>query len=204
MASQPKRYYTPEEYLALERAADYKSEYVAGEIFAMAGASEDHNTIAGNIFRLLGNQFQGGPCRVYISDMRVQVAATGMYTYPDVVAVCGPREFADAHRDTLLNPTVVVEVLSPSTEAYDRGAKAAYYRRLPALAEYMLVAQDQMHIEHYARQGAGWFLTELAAPDDLLRLPALDAALPLAAIYENVEFPPDIAPRRNEEREEPD
>jgi Uma2 family endonuclease len=204
MASQPKRYYTPEEYLALERAADYKSEYVAGEIFAMAGASEDHNTIAGNIFRLLGNQFQGRPCLVYISDMRVQVAATGMYTYPDVVAVCGPREFADAHRDTLLNPAVIIEVLSPSTEAYDRGAKAAYYRRLPALAEYVLVAQDQMHVEHYVRQGAGWLLTEVGAPDDILRLPALDAALPLAAIYANVEFPPDIAPRRREEREEYD
>src|SRR5689334_1749451 len=116
MTPQPKRYYTPEEYLALERAADYKSEYVAGEIFAMTGASEDHNTIAGNIFRLLGNQFQGRPCRVYISDMRMQVAATGMYTYPDGVAVCGPREFADAHRDTLLNPAVVFEVLSPSTQ----------------------------------------------------------------------------------------
>ena len=189
MASQPKRYYTPEEYLALERAADYKSEYVGGEIFAMAGASEDHNTIAGNIFRLLGNQFQGRPCRIYISDMRVQVATTGMYTYPDVVAVCGPREFADAHRDTLLNPTVIVEVLSPSTQDYDRGAKFDYYWRLPSLAEYVLVAQDQMRVEHFARQDAGWLLTIARAPDDILRLPALDAALPLAAIYANVEFP---------------
>jgi Uma2 family endonuclease len=190
MASQSKRYYTPEEYLTLERAADYKSEYVAGEIFAVAGASEDHNTIAGNIFRLLGNQCQGGPFRIFMSDMRVRVAATGMYTYPDVVAVCGPREFADAHRDTLLNPTVIIEVLSPSTEAYDRGAKAAYYRRLPALAEYVLVAQDQMHVEHFARQGAGWLLIEMSAPNAILRLPALDAALPLTAIYANVEFPP--------------
>ena len=190
MASQPNRYYTPEEYLTLERAADYKSEYVAGEILAMAGASEDHNTIAGNIFRLLGNQCQDGPCRIFMSDMRVRVAATGMYTYPDVVAVCGPREFADAHRDTLLNPTVIIEVLSPSTEAYDRGAKAAYYRRLPALAEYVLVAQDQMHVEHFARQGAGWLLIEMSAPNAILRLPALDAALPLTAIYANVEFPP--------------
>ena len=125
-----------------------------------------------------------------MSDMRVRVAATGMYTYPDVVAVCGPREFADAHRDTLLNPTVIIEVLSPSTEAYDRGAKAAYYRRLPALAEYVLVAQDQMHVEHFARQGAGWLLIEMSAPDAILRLPALDATLPLTAIYANVEFPP--------------
>jgi Uma2 family endonuclease len=189
MASQPKRYYTPEEYLALERAADYKSEYVAGEIFAMSGASEDHNTIAGNIFRLLGNQFQGRPYRVYISDMRVQVAATGMYTYPDVVAVCGPREFAGAHRDTLLNPTVIIEVLSPSTELYDRGAKFDHYWRLPSLTEYVLVAQDQVRVEHFARQGDGWLLTVARSLDETLRLPALDAVLPLAAIYENVELP---------------
>jgi Uma2 family endonuclease len=189
MASQPKRYYTPEEYLALERAADYKSEYVAGEIFAMSGASEDHNTIAGNIFRLLGNQFQGRPCRVYISDMRVQVAATGMYTYADVVAVCGARYFAGAHRDTLLNPTVIIEVLSPSTELYDRGAKFDHYWRLPSLTEYVLVAQDQVRVEHFARQGDGWLLTVARSLDETLRLPALDAVLPLAAIYENVELP---------------
>ena len=188
MASQPKRYYTPEEYLALERAADYKSEYVAGEIFAMAGASVDHNTIAGNIFRLLGNQFQGRPCRVFMSDLRVQIAATAMYTYPDVVAVCGPLELASGPRDTLLNPTVIVEVLSPSTEAYDRGAKFDHYWRLPSLTEYVLVAQDQVRVEHFARQGDGWLLTVARALDETLRLPSLDAILPLAAIYENIEF----------------
>jgi Uma2 family endonuclease len=121
--------------------------------------------------------------------MRVQVATTGMYTYPDVVTVGGPREFADAHRDTLLNPTVIIEVLSPSTQDYDRGAKFDYYWRLPSLAEYVLVAQDQMRVEHFARQDAGWLLTIARAPDDSLRLPALDTALPLAAIYTNVEFP---------------
>jgi Uma2 family endonuclease len=189
MVSQPKRYYTPEEYLALERAADYKSEYVAGEIFAMAGASAAHNTIAVHMVRLLDTQFQWRPCRGFMSDMRVRVAATGMYTYPDVVAVCGPPEFADAHQDTLLNPTVVIEVLSPSTQDCDRGAKFDYYWRLPSLAEYVLVAQDQMRVEHFARQGAGWLLTIARAPDDILRLPALDAALPLAVIYKNVEFP---------------
>jgi len=188
MASQPKHYYTPEEYLALERAADYKSEYVAGEIFAMAGASVDHNTIAGNIFRLLGNQFQGRPCRVFMSDLRVQIAATAMYTYPDVVAVCGPLELASGQRDTLLNPTVIVEVLSPSTEAYDRGAKFDHYWRLPSLTEYVLVAQDQVRVEHFARQGDGWLLTVARALDETLRLPSLDAILPLAAIYENIEF----------------
>lgn len=149
---------------------------------------EAHNTIAGNIFRLLGNQFQRRPCRVFMSDLRVQIAATAMYTYPDVVAVCGPLELAGAHRDTLLNPTVIVEVLSPSTEAYDRGAKFDHNWRLPSLTEYVLVAQDHVRVEHFARQGDGWLLTVARSLDETLRLPALDAALPLAAIYENVEF----------------
>ncbi|MDQ2806769.1 MAG: Uma2 family endonuclease, partial [Chloroflexota bacterium] len=164
MSAQPKHYYTPEEYLSLERAATYKSEYLAGEIFpmieaeeghageicAMAGAGEDHTTIAANLVRLLGNAFQGRPCRVYGSDMRVRVAASGLYTYPDVVAVCGPREFADPHRDTLLNPTVIFEILSPSTEGYDRGKKFANYRQIPTLTDYVLVAQDEPLVEHFA------------------------------------------------------
>lgn len=194
MVAQPKVYYTPEEYLALERAAEYKSEYLAGEIFAMSGASEAHNIIAGNIFREIGNQFRGRPCRGYINDMRVRVAPSGLYTYPDVVAVCGPREFADAQRDTLLNPSLLVEVLSPSTEAYDRGKKFAHYQQVASLREYLLVAQDEVRVEHYVRQGEDWLLsvaTDLAAT---IRLPALDCTLALAAIYENVEFPAAAGP----------
>jgi Uma2 family endonuclease len=189
MASQLKPYYTPEEYLALERAAEYRSEYLDGEIFAMSGASEAHNTIAMNIVRHLGNQFEGRPCRVFASDMRVRVTPGRMYTYPDVVAVCGPRQFAEDQRDTLLNPTVVFEVLSPSTEAYDRGAKLAHYWRLASLTDYVLVAQDRMRVEHFARQGDGWFVTAAESPDETLRLAALDAELVLRAIYTNVEFP---------------
>ncbi|HET7079982.1 MAG TPA: Uma2 family endonuclease [Chloroflexia bacterium] len=193
MVSPPKPYYTPEEYLALERAAPYKSEYLAGEIFAMAGAREEHNTIAANIVRQLGNQFQGRPCRVYVSDMRVRVSPAGLYTYPDVVAVCGPREFADAHHDTLINPTVIFEILSPSTEAYDRGEKFAQYWRLASLTDYVLVAQDRVRVEHFTRQGDGWFVTAASALDDALRLASIDAVLPLAALYENLEFPPSAA-----------
>jgi len=189
MASQPKPYYTPEEYLALERAAEYKSEYLAGEIFAMAGASEAHNTLAVHIVRLLDTQFQGRPCRVYMSDMRVRVSRAGLYTYPDVVAVCGPREFADDHHDTLLNPTVIFEILSPSTEAYDRGEKFAQYWRLPSLTDYVLVAQDRARVEHFTRQGDGWFVTAASTLDDALSLASVDVELPLAAIYENIEFP---------------
>ncbi|HMA38045.1 MAG TPA: Uma2 family endonuclease [Chloroflexia bacterium] len=189
MAAPPKPYYTPEEYLARERGAATKSEYLAGEICAMAGASEAHNTIAANIVRQLGNQFEGRPCRVYVSDLRVRVAATGLYTYPDVVAVCGPREFDDDHHDTLLNPTVIFEVLSPTTEAYDRGAKFAHYWRLASLTDYVLVAQDRVRVDHYARQGDGWFVTAASTLDETLRLAAIDGELALAAIYANVEFP---------------
>jgi Uma2 family endonuclease len=188
MSAQRKPTYTPEEYLALERAAEYRSEYLDGEIFAMAGASEAYNLIAANIIRHLGNQFEGGPCRVYTNDMRVRVTPGRMYTYPDVVAVCGPRQFADDQRDTLLNPTVVFEVLSPSTEAYDRGEKFARYWRLASLTDYVLVAQDQMRVEHFTRQGDGWFVTAAGSPEDTIRLTALGAELTVRAIYENVEF----------------
>ncbi len=189
MTAQRKPYYTPEEYLALERAAEYRHEYRAGQIVPMAVSNENHNILTGNIFRHLGNQFEGGPCRVYMSDLRVRVTPGRMYTYPDVVAVCGPRQFAEDQRDTLLNPTVVFEVLSPSAEAYDRGEKFAHYWRLASLTDYVLVAQDQRRVEHFARQGDGWFVTAAESPDETVRLPALDAKLTMAAIYENVEFP---------------
>lgn len=178
---------TPQEYLARERRAESKAEYVSGRVYAMTGASREHNLIALNIGRELSIQFRGRPCEAYVSDMRVKVTPTGMYTYPDVVAVCGPPEFEDEAVDTLLNPTVIVEVLSPSTEAYDRGEKFAHYRRLPLLREYVLVAQDRVRVEHYGRRGDNeWVLTEHDALDDTLPLPALDAGLRLADIYERV------------------
>ncbi len=178
--------YTPEQYLDLERRAEYKSEYVNGRIYAMTGASREHNVIALTIASGLFTRFRGRPCEVYQSDMRVKVSPTGLYTYPDVVALCGAPAFEDAHVDTLLNPAVVVEVLSPSTAAYDRGEKFAHYRRLPSLHEYVLVSQDRVRVEHYARHGAGWLLTEFEGPDATLELPALGCALPLAEVYERV------------------
>ncbi len=189
MASQAKSTYTVEEYLALERAAEYKSEYLGGEIFAMSGASEPYNTITINIAGALHTQFRGRPCRVYASDMRVRVTSAGLYTYPDVVAVYGPREFADDQRDTLLNPTLICEVLSPSTEAYDRGKKFGHYRRLESLQDYLLVAQDEARVEHYTRQGDAWLLYEARDLGDTIGLPSVESELALAAIYENVEFP---------------
>lgn len=180
--------YTPEQYLALERRAVYKSEYINGHIMAMAGASRQHNLIAGNLYREVSQQLRGRPCEAYISDMRVKVSHTGLYTYPDVVMVCGEIHFEDADNDTLLNPTAIVEVLSASTEAYDRGEKFAHYRRLESLQEYLLVAQDKVRIEHYVRQGAQWVLSEISDINDMVHLAAVDCAIALQDVYDKVQF----------------
>src|ERR1700704_4809036 len=157
---------SPEEYLRLERQSEYKSEYVNGEIFAMAGASRKHNLVAGNIFREFSQQLKSRQCEAYVGDMRVKVTATGLYTYPDVVVVSGEPKFEDKYIDTLLNPTLLVEVLSQSTERYDRIAKSSYYRTLDSLAEHLLVAQDEVRLERYVRQPNGqWLLFQWTALD---------------------------------------
>lgn len=181
-------YYTAAEYLALERRATYKSEYVNGHIIAMSGASRRHNLIAANISRELSSQLRGRPCESYISDMRVRVSETGLYTYPDVVAVCGDIRFADEQTDTLLNPTVIVEVLSASTEAYDRGDKFAHYRRLASLHDYVLVSQDAVRVEHYVRQGEKWVLSEASLLTDTVSLASIQCTLVLEDIYDKVRF----------------
>jgi Uma2 family endonuclease len=185
-ARQP--HYTPEEYLALERKAGCKSEYVNGQIIAMTGASRIHNLIGGNFYRQASQQLRGRPCEAYISDMRVKVSHMGLYTYPAVVVVCGEIRFEDVDNDTLLNPTVVVEVLSASTEAYDRGEKLAHYRRLESLQEYLLVAQDKVRIEHYVRQGAQWLHTEASTLDETVHLAAIDCDVVLRDVYDKVQF----------------
>jgi len=178
--------YTVEEYLARERAAETKSEFYDGEIFAMAGGSEAHNLIAGNLIRDVGTGLRGRSCRVYPSDMRVKVP-TGLYTYPDVTVVCGQPEFEGDRRDILLNPIVIFEVLSPSTEGYDRGKKFEHYRQLPSLEAYIVVAQDRSSIEHFGRQSDGsWVLT--APSDGKLAIPALGVELSVDAAYDQVEF----------------
>lgn len=179
---------TPAEYLQLERAAAYKSEYVNGQIVAMTGASRAHNLIGSNICRDLSLQLLDGPCEAYVNDMRVKVSPTGLYTYADVVVACPPIDLEDDHLDTLLNPVVIVEVLSPSTEAYDRGAKFAHYRRLESLKEYLLVAQDKIWLEHYARQGDRWILTEYSTPDAVVSLDAIGCAIKLGRIYGKVDL----------------
>jgi len=187
-------YYTPEEYLAQERKAEFKSEYIAGQIVAMSGASREHNLMTANLARVLGSQLLDRPCEVYVSDMRVKVTERGMYTYPDTVVVCDDARFEDEQVDTLLNPTLIVEVLSPSTEAYDRGAKFGYYRQLPSLQEYLLVAQDQVLIEHFVREDEGWLLTETADLSEIVQLPSIACELPVAEVYRKVAFMESSAP----------
>lgn len=179
---------TPREYLELERKSEIRSEYLRGRMYAMSGASRRHSLIAGNLFGELRAQFRGRACEAHISDMRVKVSATGLYTYPDVVAVCGEPRFEDDHVDTLLNPAVIVEVLSESTEAYDRGETFAHYRRVESLREYVLVSQDKIRVEHYRREREHWVLSELAAADTTLELESIDCRVALAAIYEKVDF----------------
>jgi Uma2 family endonuclease len=181
---------TPGEYLELERKSEFRNEYIAGRIFAMSGASKRHNLISVNLVREISSQMRGRACEVFAIDIRVKVSPTGMYTYPDVVAVCGESRFEDAHTDTLLNPMVIMEVLSESTEAYDRGEKFAHYRRLDTLREYVLVAQDKVRVEHYVRDGEQWVLSEISDPDRTLHLASVDCHVALAEIYEKVEFDP--------------
>lgn len=189
MSTQPKTFLTPEEYLEIERKAEFKSEYLNGEMFAIAGAKEAHNLVVMNVSAGLHQQVRLRPCRVYLNDMRVRVPSTGFYTYPDVIALCGEPLFLDEQRDTLLNPGLIVEVLSPSTEAYDRGRKFEHYKSLESLREYLLIASDRMHADLYTRQPDGrWMLTSADKPEDSLALESVDARLVLADVYEKVEL----------------
>lgn len=187
MSRQIKPYITSEEYLAFERSSEYKSEYLNGEIFAMTGASRKHNLIATNIVVSLGNQLMGRSCELYVSEMRVKVNAVGLYTYPDLAVVCGEPQLEDEYFDTLLNPTVLIEILSKSTERYDRIAKSDYYRRLTSLAEYLLIAQEQYRVEQYTRQSDDhWLLTEIHSLEGVVDLQSIECSLQLRDVYEKI------------------
>lgn len=184
-------YVTPEEYLRRERLAESKSEYLNGEIFAMTGASRQHNRITINISSLLNLQLKGRPCETYAVDMRVKVRASGLYTYPDVAVVCGDPQFEDEYVDTLLNPTLLVEVLSQSTERYDRIAKTSYYRTIDSLAEHLLVAQDEIRLEQYVKRPKGqWLLSEYRELDEVVELTAIGCELRLSDVYDRITFEP--------------
>jgi Uma2 family endonuclease len=202
MTAQPKPFISEAEYLELERASVTKHEYFAGDIFAMTGASEQHNLIASNVTAALHRQLRGRSCRIYPSDMRIKVMQTGLNTYPDSTIVCGPPQFTDPiRRDTLINPAVIIEILSPSTERYDRGLKFQNYRTIDSLQEYILIAQETQHIERYTRHAEHqWILTEAIGPEATIHLTTLSVALDLSDVYEQVEFtqPPE-SPRRPEQ-----
>ena len=190
MCAIPRHYLTPEEYLALERQAETKSEYLRGEVFAMAGASFAHNMIASNTLVSLVPQLKRRSCTAHSSDLRVNVRATSFYAYPDIVVVCGQPQFEDRHRDTLLNPTAIFEILSRSTEGYDRGEKFANYRMLESLTDFILVPQYRPLVEHFARQpDETWLLRSYEGLKAVLLLPSIGCELPLANIYDKVEWP---------------
>ena len=189
MTVQPKHKFTPEEYLAMERESETKSEYFNGEIFDMGGASERHNLITLNIAGELRQQMKGRPCKVYSNDMRVRISPTGLYTYPDVIAICENAHFDNEHMDTLLNPAVIFEVLSKTTEAYDRGDKFSHYRKIDSLGEYLLVSQNKCLVEHYIRQpGNNWLLSETEGLENTVDLPSVECMLSLSEVYDKVEI----------------
>ncbi|MBI5030455.1 MAG: Uma2 family endonuclease [Chloroflexi bacterium] len=193
MINPTKKFITPEEYLALEEKADHKSEYYNGEIFAMSGASNNHNLITGNVHAALHQLLAKRPCRTYVSDMRLLTSPKGLYTYPDVMVVCGKIEFAPNRNDTVMNPSVLVEVLSDSTQAYDRGEKFALYRKIVTLQEYIMIDQNKPSVEHYRREGHFWVLEALETMDAILTLPSIGCEIPLAVMYEKVEWETDQA-----------
>lgn len=191
MSSQPIPSISPTEYLREERLSPTKHEYVDGEIFAMAGASVAHNSITFAASGLLYAALRGSTCRGFGSDLRVATgtARDDIYTYPDLSIVCGEPQFLDGNRDTLLNPIVLVELLSPTTAAYDRGKKFEKYRRIPSLQEYVLLEQDRVHAEIFTRQDDNsWALREFSGVDAMLPLHSVGAQIPLAALYEGVDF----------------
>jgi len=192
MSLAPKHHLSFDDWLEGERASmEGRSEYVGGEVFAMTGASVAHNAIVGNIFGQLWTQMKGRPCQVYANDLKVRIRSANAGKYPDLIALCGEHQFQDGRRDVLLNPSLICEVLSDSTEAYDRGDKFAIYRQIPSLREYLLVSQHRVQVELYSRGGDGrWTLTDFSALTDSIPLASVGCTLSLAEVYDKVEFPP--------------
>jgi Uma2 family endonuclease len=187
MVAQLKVAVSEEEYLARERAGETRHEYRRGEIVAMAGASREHILITGSSHASLYAQLRKRPCEVYMNDMRLKIALRRSYVYPDLIVVCGEPRFVDDYVDNLLNPTVIIEVLSPSTEAHDRGERFEQYRGIDSLREYLLIAQDRYHVDHFVRQEGGhWLLKDADGLEATLVLPSIGCELVLADVYEKL------------------
>jgi Uma2 family endonuclease len=180
---------TPEQYLEIERKADYKSEYIDGGVFAMANASRNHARIVTNALAQLWSQLRGGPCEVVATDLRLFIKAVRVYTYPDIMVLCGAPGIAGEEKDIAVNPRFVAEVLSDSTKNYDRGEKFRFYRTIPGFSEYVLIAQDSIRAEHHQRRSDGaWIFREFTSEDDQIQLDSIECRLGLGALYERVVF----------------
>lgn len=189
MSAQPLPRLSVEEYLAIDRKAAVKSEFYQGEMFAMSGGSLAHSLLPAGLTLAIGHQLRGKGCAVVTSDLRIRISPQGAFVYPDLAIVCGEPQLADDHRDILLNPAVVFEVLSPSSEAYDRGHKFAEYRKIPSLREYVLVSQEEPRLDVFTRgEGGKWTLTEFVGKDAICLLTSVDCRLPLAEIYYEIKF----------------
>ena len=191
MSVAEKRLPTGEDYLAWEREADFKSEYLRGQIYAMSGASVEHNTISMNLSGEIHAQLKGRPCRAFVSDMKVQIDTADAYFYPDISGLCGEMEFHDDKRDTYRNPQFVIEILSDSTESYDRGKKFLHYQMLPSLKEFVLVSQKTAVVEVYRKDGDRWIYQLSRGNGAVLRLESVGCEVPFEEIYRSVEFPPE-------------
>lgn len=190
MGALPKPKLTVAEYLAIERRAEFKSEFFDGEMFAMAGASREHNIVNENLSLEIGSRLRGTPCRTLSRDQRVTIDRTGLYCYPDLVIVCGPPEYAAEDRDTLINPQVIIEVLSPSSERHDRTTKFRHYQQLASVGEYILISQDEPVCERYVRLPDGaWALVSFVGLADTLSFATVPVQIPLADVYAGVAFP---------------
>jgi Uma2 family endonuclease len=183
-----KKRFTPEEYLAMQEASETRSEYYNGEIFDMVGGTRDHSLIASNVNRVLGNALLDRPCEVHTSDMRLLVEAEGLYTYPDIMVICGKAAYAHGRKDTVTNPVFVVEVLSPSTRSYDRKQKVEFYAQIPSLQEYLLIDSQRPRVECLRRGEAGWKRETVIGLDAEICLASVDYALPLSEVYRKVSW----------------
>jgi Uma2 family endonuclease len=191
MSSAPTRRVTVEEYLAFEREAKDRHEFINGQIVAMAGGTRRHARICDNVLIATQTRLRGTKCESYSASLRVKIEATGNCTYPDLSIVCGDQRFQDIREDTLLNPRLIVEVLSPSTERHDRGWKFKNYQLIPSFEEYVLVSQDEPRVERFLRQGdVGWLMTHVEGLNSSVRFESVGCELSLREIYEGVEFGP--------------
>ena len=189
MSTQKVKKITPEEYLEIERNSQFKSDYYNGEMFGLAGASYAHNKITRNISKFIGNQLTDGSCEEFQSDLKVKELESNLFTYPDIVVVCGEPEFYDEEKDVITNPTLIIEVLSKSTENYDRGFKFELYRRIKSLKDYFLVSQEKISIEYYSRNpDESWTLKEFHDLKQTINIESIKCSLSLKEVYHKIKF----------------